>query len=70
MHAVESVVQISKFDLFPAKRGMILSHDAGQWQLHLPLSHTIMRVNNQYTHNHSVPVQLQYPSFHLQCSVQ
>ena len=34
---------------------MILSFDAGQWQL--PVSHAIRRINNCYTYNHSVPIQ-------------
>ena len=38
--------------------GMILSYDSGQWQPHLPASHTIVRINNWYsTYNHPVPRQ-------------
>ena len=56
------------FDLFPelAIYGMILSHDAGPWP---PVSHPTMRINSQYTYNHSVPTQPFWFSISVQYSI-
>ena len=56
---------------------MILSCDAVQWQPQLPFSHSIRRVNNWYTYNHSLSIQsflcmyvcIYWSIVELQCSV-
>ena len=35
---------------------MILSRDAGQWQLQLPVSQVITRVNSRHIYNHPIPI--------------
>lgn len=49
--------------------GRMLSHEAGKWQLQLPVSHAFMRANNQYTCNHSIPMQSFCFSLSEQCSI-
>ena len=56
-HLIETVLQNLNFDLFPGQCYVvtILSRHSGQWQLQLPVSPAIRRVNNRYTYHHSVP---------------
>ena len=58
-HSVEVILWIF---IFPGLGicSILLSHDTGQCQKsepQLPVSHWIMRVNNQYTYNHAVSIQ-------------
>ena len=60
VHSVKTLLRILNIDFFPGLviGGTRLSHDAGQQQLQVPISHVIRRVNNPYTYKHSVPRQL------------
>ena len=59
-HSVETLLRILNFDLSPGWQYMVhyslLMLGSGS-ELHLLVSHTIRRVNNGYTYNHSVPRQ-------------
>ena len=70
MHPVESTLWILNCDLFPGYRYavqcslMMLGREPK-----LPLSHTITRVQSQYTYNYTVPIQLSGFSLLVQYSI-